>query len=247
VEKTLVIIPTYNEKENISRMIPAVKEHLPGTHLLIVDDGSPDGTAGLIKELQKDDSDLFLIERSGKLGLGTAYLEAFRWALERDYEYIFEMDADFSHDPKELPRLLETCRGGYDLAIGSRYVTGVNVVNWPLNRIFISMGASIYVRLITGIPVRDTTAGFVCYRRQVLEKIRLDKIKSKGYGFQIEMKFWAWKNGFRLKEVPIIFKDRTEGISKMSGGIFNEAFWSVIRIKYNSIFHKKEYLQQTSG
>ena len=222
-------------------MIPEVQKHLPGTHLMIVDDNSPDGTAAFVKEQQKNDPGLFLIERPGKQGLGTAYLEAFRWALERDYEYIFEMDADFSHDPADLPRLLEACHGGYDLVIGSRYVTGVNVVNWPMMRIFISMGASIYVRMITGIPIRDTTAGFVCYHRKVLETLRLDKIKSKGYGFQIEMKFWAWKSGFRLKEIPIIFKDRTEGISKMSGGIFNEALWSVIRIKYNSIFHKKDY------
>ena len=222
-------------------MIPEVQKHLPGTHIMIVDDNSPDGTAAFVKKQQKNDPGLFLIERPGKQGLGTAYLEAFRWALKRDYEFIFEIDADFSHDPADLPRLLEACHEGYDLAIGSRYVTGVNVVNWPMMRIFISMGASIYVRLITGIPIRDTTAGFICYRRSVLETIRLDKIKSKGYGFQIEMKFWAWKNGFRLKEVPIIFKDRTEGISKMSGGIFNEAFWSVIRIRYNSIFHKKDY------
>ncbi len=224
-------------------MIPAVREHLPGSHLMIVDDGSPDGTARLVKELQQEDPGLFLIERSGKQGLGTAYIAAFRWALERDYTHIFEMDADFSHDPADLPRLLQACREGADLAIGSRYVTGVNVVNWPLGRIFISMGASIYVRLITGIPVRDTTAGFVCYRRKVLETIRLDRIKSKGYGFQIEMKFWAWKNGFRLREIPIIFKDRQVGSSKMSGGIFNEAFWSVIRIRYNSIFNKKDYLK----
>jgi len=243
LEKILVVIPTYNERENIARMIPAIREHLPGAHVMIVDDHSPDGTAGLVKELQKEDPSLFLIEREGKLGLGTAYIAAFRWALERDYEYIFEMDADFSHNPADLPRLLEACQNGTDLAIGSRYVTGVNVVNWPLGRIFISMGASIYVRLITGLPVRDTTAGFVCYRRKVLETIRLDRIKSKGYGFQIEMKFWAWKNGFRLKEIPIIFKDRQIGSSKMSGGIFNEAFWSVIRIRYNSIFNKKEYLK----
>ncbi len=242
MEKTLVIIPTYNEKQNIPRMIPAIREHLPGAHIMIVDDHSPDGTADLIRNLQTGDSGLFLIERSGKLGLGTAYITAFRWALERDYEYIFEMDADFSHDPADLPRLFEECQQGNDLVVGSRYISGVNVVNWPLNRIFISMGASIYVRLITGIPVKDTTAGFVCYRRKVLEKIRLDKIKSKGYGFQIEMKFWAWKNGFRLKEIPIIFKDRTVGVSKMSGGIFNEALWSVIRIKFNSLFHKKEYI-----
>ncbi|HHJ09492.1 MAG TPA: polyprenol monophosphomannose synthase [Bacteroidetes bacterium] len=242
MEKTLVIIPTYNEKQNIPRLIPAIREHMPGVHIMIVDDHSPDGTADLIKRLQTRDSDLFLIERSGKLGLGTAYITAFRWALERDYEYIFEMDADFSHDPADLPRLFEECRKGNDLIIGSRYVSGVNVVNWPLNRIFISMGASFYVRLITGIPVKDTTAGFVCYRRKVLEKIRLDKIKSKGYGFQIEMKFWTWKNGFKMKEIPIVFKDRTVGVSKMSGGIFNEALWSVIRIKLNSIFHKKEYI-----
>ncbi len=224
-------------------MIPAIRQHLPGVHIMIVDDGSPDGTAALIRQMQSGDPGLFLIERSGKQGLGTAYIAAFRWALARDYEYIFEMDADFSHNPSDLPRLLEGCRGECDMVIGSRYVSGVNVVNWPLNRIFISMGASIYVRAVTGIPVKDTTAGFVCYRRKVLETIRLDRIKSKGYGFQIEMKFWAWKNGFRLKEVPIIFKDRTVGTSKMSGGIFNEAFWTVIRIRLNSIFHKKEYIK----
>ena len=223
-------------------IIPAVRKYLPHAHIMIVDDHSPDGTPALIKDLQKNDPSLFLIERPGKQGLGTAYITGFRWALERDYTYIFEMDADFSHDPADLPRLLEECRKGNDLVIGSRYIAGVNVVNWPLNRIFISMGASIYVRTITGIPVKDTTAGFVCYRRQVLEKIKLDKIKSKGYGFQIEMKFWAWKLGFKLKEIPIIFKDRTVGASKMSGGIFNEAFWSVIRIRLNCIFNRKTYL-----
>ncbi len=241
MEKSLIIIPTYNEKQNISRMIPAIREHLPGAHIMIVDDHSPDKTADIIKNLQTRDPGLFLIERPGKQGLGTAYINAFRWALERDYEYIFEMDADFSHDPADLPVLLNECMKGTDLAIGSRYVSGVNVVNWPLKRIFISIGASLYVRFITGIPVKDTTAGFMCYRRQVLDTIHLDKIRSKGYGFQVEMKFWAWKHGFILKEIPIIFKDRTEGISKMSGGIFNEAFWSIIKMKYNSIFHKKTY------
>lgn len=242
--QVLVIIPTYNEKKNISRLITAIRKHLRQAHIMIVDDHSPDGTASLIKELQDDDPGVFLIERPGKLGLGTAYIDAFRWTLDRDYEYIFEIDADFSHDPADLPRLLKTCtEEKTDLAIGSRYITGVNVVNWPLSRIFISIGASLYVRFITGIPVKDTTAGFVCYRKQVLETIHLDKIRSKGYGFQIEMKFWAWKHGFVLKEIPIIFKDRTEGTSKMSGGIFNEAFWSVIKMKFNSIFHKKAYFK----
>jgi len=237
--KTIVIIPTYNEKENISRLVPAIRKYLPYTHIIIVDDNSPDKTAALVKKMQQNDPGIFLIERTGKLGLGTAYITAFKWALKKDYEYIFEMDADFSHDPADLPRLLQTCTAGKtDMTIGSRYITGVNVVNWPPKRIFISMGASIYVRIITGIPVKDTTAGFVCYHRKVLETINLDKIRSKGYGFQIEMKFWTWKFGFTIKEIPIIFKDREQGSSKMSGGIFSEAFWGVIRMKLRSFFKK---------
>ncbi|NOY38138.1 MAG: polyprenol monophosphomannose synthase [Chlorobi bacterium] len=237
-EKVLVIIPTYNEKENIRRIIPAIHKNLPDADILVVDDHSPDGTARTVTDF--NDPKVFLLERKGKLGLGTAYIAGFNWALDKSYEYMFEMDADFSHDPEDLPRLLETCKNGADVAIGSRYISGVNVVNWPLGRIMISVGASMYVRMITGLPVKDATAGFKCYRRTVLETISLDKIRSIGYAFQIEMKFLAWKHGFILREIPIIFKDRTVGSSKMSGGIFGEAVWGVIRMKWNSLFRKFE-------
>lgn len=233
---SIVITPTYNEKENIEKIIREVFSFNKEFNILIVDDGSPDGTADIVKKLQTEFPEkLFLIERKGKLGLGTAYIKGFHWALEKGYKYIFEMDADFSHPPKDLLRLYDACEAqGADLAIGSRYIDGISVVNWPLGRILISYFASAYVRFITGMPVQDTTAGFVCYKAEVLESIGIDEIKMKGYGFQIEMKFRAWKLGFKIKEVPIIFSDRTEGSSKMSGGIFNEAFWGVMKMRLNS-------------
>ncbi len=234
----LVIIPTYNEKENITAMISAIFSLSRDFDILIIDDGSPDGTGDIVKDLMvKYDDCLFLIERKGKQGLGTAYIMGFKWALERDYEYIYEMDADFSHPPKDLLELHEACSDhGADLAIGSRYISGVNVVNWPMGRVLMSYFASVYVRLVTGMKIMDTTAGFKCYTRKVLETINFDKIKLKGYGFQIEMKFTTWKYGFRIEEVPIIFTDRKQGASKMSGGIFNEAVWGVIGMKIRSWF-----------
>lgn len=236
----LVIIPTYNEKENIENIIRAVFTQPVAFNVLIVDDGSPDGTAGSVKQLQSVFPDrLFIIERSGKLGLGTAYITGFKWGLEHGYDYIFEMDADFSHNPNDLPRLYDACANmGADVAIGSRYVSGVNVVNWPMGRVLMSYFASKYVRFITGMKIADTTAGFKCYRREVLETIELDKIKFKGYAFQIEMKFTAYKCGFKLQEVPIIFINRELGTSKMSGGIFGEAFLGVIQLKVGSWFRK---------
>jgi dolichol-phosphate mannosyltransferase len=238
---SIVIIPTYNEKENIEKIIRAVFSLDKIFNVLIIDDGSPDGTAEIVKRLQGEFSDrLYLLERSGKLGLGTAYITGFKWALERKYEYIFEMDADFSHNPKDLIRLYDACtKEGADIAIGSRYITGVNVVNWPISRVLMSYFASIYVRMISGMNIKDTTAGFKCYRRKVLESIDLDKIRFKGYAFQIEMKFTAYTQGFYLKEVPIIFINRVEGVSKMSGGIFGEALFGVIRLKWDSLFKKK--------
>lgn len=236
MEKILVIIPTYNEIENISKIISAVFDMGPDYHILIVDDASPDGTAETVKNIQKNDERLFLIERSGKLGLGTAYITAFKWALENGYDYIFEMDADFSHNPKDLPRLLAACReGGADLSVGSRYCDGINVVNWPLGRILISYCASLFVRVVLCCRIFDSTAGFVCYKRKVLETINLDEVKMKGYGFQIEMKYSAKKLGFALKEVPVIFINRKEGVSKMSGSIFGEAFWGVIGLRFRKI------------
>lgn len=234
----LVIIPTYNEIENISRITGAVLD-LPETmDLLVVDDSSPDGTGDRVRQLkEKYGERLHLLERSGKQGLGTAYIAGFKWGLERGYRYICEMDADFSHDPVDLPRLFEACdHQSADVAIGSRYVSGVNVVNWPMSRVLISYFASVYVRLITRMKIRDATAGFVCYRREVLETINLDDIRFKGYAFQIEMKFKAWKYGFNVVELPIIFTDRREGTSKMSGTIVNEAVWGVIRMKIGSWF-----------
>ena len=237
--KDVVIIPTYNEKENITAIINAVFSQQHDFHILIIDDGSPDGTANILKDMMpKYTDELFLIERQGKQGLGTAYLTGFKWALEHGYDYVFEMDADFSHDPDDLIRLLDACVDeGADLAIGSRYVSGVNVVNWPMGRVLMSYFASVYVRLVTGMDIKDTTAGFKCYSRKVLEAIDLDNIHLKGYGFQIEMKFTTWKLGFKIKEVPIIFTDRKQGSSKMSGGIFNEAVWGVIGMKLRSLFH----------
>ncbi|MBK7444099.1 MAG: polyprenol monophosphomannose synthase [Chitinophagales bacterium] len=241
---TLVVIPTYNEQANIVDMIAAVLNQPHAFHLLIIDDNSPDGTALDVERLMPTyNGRLFLQKRSGKLGLGTAYITGFKWALEHHYDYIIEMDADFSHKPTDLPRLLETCMDGADVAIGSRYIKSGKVEDWPLNRILLSKGASLYVRLITGIPVKDTTAGFVCYKKEVLEKIDLDKIKFIGYAFQIELKFAAWKCGFKLKEIPIIFKDREKGISKMSKGIFKEAVYGVIKMKWKSF--SNSYAKQT--
>ena len=239
---SVVIIPTYNEKENIENIVRAVLALQPHTfHVLIIDDGSPDGTAAIVKRLMEGDcaGRLFLVERSGKLGLGTAYIAGFKWAIEHGYDYIFEMDADFSHDPNDLPRLYEACANdGYDVAIGSRYVTGVNVVNWPMGRVLMSYYASKYVRLVTGLPIHDTTAGFKCYRRRVLETIDLDAIRFKGYAFQIEMKFTAYKLGFKVKEVSVIFVNRQLGTSKMSGGIFGEALFGVMRLRWAALTGK---------
>lgn len=236
--RKLVIVPTYNELENISDMVRTVMELEGNFELLIIDDGSPDGTSEVVKTLQNSfEGRLHLMERAGKLGLGTAYVGGFRWALERDYDFIFEMDCDFSHDPKDLIRLYEAIKSrDFDLAIGSRYVTGVNVVNWHMGRVLMSYFASKYVNLITGLPIHDATAGFKCYHRSVLEGIALDNIKFIGYAFQIEMKFTAWKLGFKLTEVPIIFTDRTRGQSKMSPKIFKEAVLGVILMKIKSIF-----------
>lgn len=238
---SIVIIPTYNEKENIEKIIRAVLGLEKPFNILVIDDGSPDGTAGIVKELMNGEfkDSLFLIERSGKLGLGTAYITGFKWALNEGYDYIFEMDADFSHDPNDLPRLYSACADeGYDVAIGSRYVSGVNVVNWPIGRVLMSYFASKYVKAVTGFNIHDTTAGFKCYKRRVLETIELDKIKFKGYAFQIEMKFTAYKIGFKIKEVPVIFVNRREGTSKMSGGIFGEAFFGVMRLRLDGWFRK---------
>ena len=235
---SIVIIPTYNEKENIEPIILKVLSLEGNFNILIIDDNSPDGTASIVKGMaEKFQNKLFLIERSGKLGLGTAYLAGFKWALEHQYKYIFEMDADFSHNPDDLLRLHEACHEqGADLAIGSRYISGINVINWPLKRVLMSYCASVFVRKVTGMPIMDTTAGFKCYRENVLRTIDIEKIKMKGYGFQIEMKFKTWKYGFKILEIPIIFTDRKEGISKMSGGIFGEAFKGVIKMKIMSYF-----------
>ncbi len=231
--KNLVIIPTYNEVENVEKIIRAVLALPEGFEILIIDDGSPDGTASVVKGLQGEFAfRLHIIERSGKLGLGTAYLTGFRWALEKDYDYVFEMDADFSHAPSDLPRLLKACTDGADMAIGSRYCNGVSVVNWPIGRILISYFASVYVRKVLGFKIFDSTAGFICYSRKVLETIDLDEVRMKGYGFQIEMKYTTYKLGFKIAEVPVIFVNRKEGTSKMSGGIFGEAFWGVIKLRF---------------
>ena len=238
---SIVIIPTYNEKENVEKIIRAVLGLAKPFHILIIDDGSPDGTGNIVKGLMANEfaGRLFIIERSGKLGLGTAYITGFKWALEHKYDYIFEMDADFSHNPNDLPRLYAaTPDEGNDVAIGSRYLTGVNVVNWPMGRVLMSYFASRYVNFVTGIPVRDTTAGFVCYKRRVLETINLDDIRFKGYAFQIEMKFTAYKIGFKIKEVPVVFVNRREGTSKMSGGIFSEALFGVMRLRWDGWFKK---------
>ncbi len=235
----IVIIPTFKERENIEAIIKAIFSLSIPFDILIIDDNSPDGTADIVKSLQPSFPNLHILERPGKLGLGTAYITGFKWALGKNYKHIFEMDADFSHDPKDLVRLYKACEDdGADVAIGSRYISGVNVVNWPLTRVLMSYGASIYVRIVTGMRVMDTTAGFKCYKREVLENIKPEHIRSVGYGFQIEMKFIAWKLGYKIIEVPIIFTDRKLGASKMSGGIFNEALWGVLRMKLRSMFTK---------
>ena len=243
---SVVIIPTYNEKENIERIIRAVFDLEHGFHVLIIDDGSPDGTADIVRGMQKEfGGRLFIVERMGKMGLGTAYIRGFQWALERKYDYVFEMDADFSHNPNDLPRLYAACHDeGADVAIGSRYCNGVNVVNWPLGRVLMSYFASVYVRIVTGMKIHDTTAGFKCYRRKVLETIDINHIHFKGYAFQVEMKFTAYKCGFKLVEVPIIFINRVLGVSKMNSSIFGEALFGVLQLKLWSFFRK--YPQKSS-
>lgn len=251
----LVVIPTYNEKENISNILHAIFNLQQGYHVLVIDDGSPDGTAQIVKDLQeKFSGQLFIEERKGKLGLGTAYIHGFKWALARGYSFIFEMDADFSHSPDDLERLYEACKNKKaDLAVGSRYVNGGGLVNWPKNRIFLSKGASLYTRMITWMPVKDPTAGFMCYKKEVLEAINLDRIRFVGYAFQIEMKFAAWKLGFKIKEVPIIFRDRTYGSSKMNKGIVKEGIFGVLKLRWYSLFKnyrkrvKKETAESLSG
>ena len=238
-DRKIVIIPTYNEKENIERIIRKVFSLDGGYEILIIDDGSPDGTAGIVKSLQPEFRErLHIIERAGKLGLGTAYITGFKWALSHGYDYIFEMDVDFSHDPDDLPRLLEACKEGEGVSIGSRYSDGISVVNWPIGRIIMSYYASVYVRTVLRMKVYDCTAGFKCYSRRVLEAIDLDNVRMKGYGFQIEMKYTAWKLGFPIREVPVIFVNRKAGSSKMSGSIFGEAFWGVLMLRFRK-FNKK--------
>ena len=237
MDKKVVIIPTYNEKENIEAIIRKVFSIEGEYHILVIEDGSPDGTADIVRKLQEEfPHRLFMIERKGKLGLVTAYITGFKWSVEKGYDYIFEMDADFSHNPDDLPRLYKACADdGADLAIGSRYCNGISVINWPIGRVIMSYYASVYVRTVLGMDVYDCTAGFKCYRRKVLETIDLDKVQMKGYGFQIEMKYSTFKLGFKIKEVPIIFVDRTLGTSKMSSGIFGEAFWGVLKLKFRKI------------
>jgi dolichol-phosphate mannosyltransferase len=237
MDRKIVIIPTYNEKENIERIIRKVFSLEGHFNILVIEDGSPDGTAGIVKGLQSEFPErLFMIERSGKQGLGTAYITGFKWSVEQGYDYIFEMDADFSHNPDDLPLLYKACsEEGADLAIGSRYCNGISVINWPIGRVIMSYYASVYVRTVLGMKVYDTTAGFKCYRRRVLETIDLDRIKMKGYGFQIEMKYTTKRLGFAIAEVPIIFINRKEGVSKMSSGIFGEAFWGVIKLLFRNI------------
>ncbi|MBO6067811.1 MAG: polyprenol monophosphomannose synthase [Bacteroidales bacterium] len=236
-DKKIIIIPTYNEIENIEKMLRKVMGLEDGFNVLIIDDGSPDGTAAVVKDLMKEFPErIFIIERSGKLGLGTAYITGFKWCVAHGYDYIFEMDCDFSHNPDDLPRLYRACsEDGADLAIGSRYCNGISVINWPIGRVIMSYYASVYVRKMLGMKVYDCTAGFKCYRRKVLETIDFDRIRMHGYGFQIEMKYNAYKLGFKIKEVPIIFVDRTEGVSKMSSSIFGEAFWGVIKLRFRKI------------
>lgn len=238
MDRKLVIIPTYNEKENIEKIIRKVLSLEGDYHILVIDDGSPDGTAAIVKGMQGEfDGRLFILERSGKLGLGTAYLTGFKWSLEHGYDYTFEMDADFSHNPDDLPRLHQACVDGAGVAIGSRYCDGISVVNWPIGRIIMSYYASLYVRTVLRMKVFDCTAGFKCYTKEVLGTMDLDDVRMKGYGFQIEMKYTAWKLGFKITEVPIIFVNRKEGTSKMSSGIFGEAFWGVLKLRFRKI-HK---------
>ena len=241
MDRKVVIIPTYNEKENIESIIRAVLSLDGDYHILIIEDGSPDGTASIVKRLQGEFPErLFMIERKGKLGLGTAYITGFKWSVAQGYDYIFEMDADFSHNPMDVPRLYEACsKDGADLAIGSRYCNGISVINWPIGRVIMSYYASVYVRTVLGMKVYDTTAGFKCYRRKVLETIDLNNVRMKGYGFQIEMKYSTYKLGFKIQEVPIIFVDRKEGTSKMSSGIFGAAFWGVMKLKMRKIRPRK--------
>ena len=241
MDRKVIIIPTYNEKENIEKIIRAVRALEGDYHILVIDDGSPDGTAAIVKGLQKEfPTQLHLVERSGKLGLGTAYITGFRWSLEHGYDYIFEMDADFSHNPDDVPRLYAACKEqGADLAIGSRYCNGISVINWPIGRVIMSYYASAYVRTVLRMKVYDTTAGFKYYSRKVLETIDLDRIKMHGYGFQIEMKYNAFRLGFKIVEVPIIFEDRKEGTTKMSSGIFGEAFWGVLKLRFRKIRPRK--------
>ncbi|MDD2889230.1 MAG: polyprenol monophosphomannose synthase [bacterium] len=233
--KNLIIIPTYNEIENIEKLLTAIWSFIPDIHLLIVDDNSPDGTGEYIKQLSNKDSRVHIIQRSGKMGLGSAYKEGFRYAIDKGYDYIFEMDADFSHSPAELPKFIEKMKE-YDLVIGSRYATGISVINWPLSRLILSSFANIYARKMTGVPIKDLTAGFKCYSRKVLETLPLNRIKSDGYGFQIETVFWAYRRGFKLYELPIIFVDRMEGTSKMSKHIVWEAFWIVLKLRFLVMF-----------
>jgi dolichol-phosphate mannosyltransferase len=243
---SIIIIPTYNEKENIENIIRAVFGLEKFFNILVIDDGSPDGTADIVKGLMQGEfaDRLFLLQRTGKLGLGTAYIKGFKWALEQGYDYVFEMDADFSHNPNDLPRLYKACsEEGYDVSIGSRYVSGVNVVNWPMGRVLMSYYASKYVRVVTGLNIHDTTAGFVCYRREVLETIDLDKIRFKGYAFQIEMKFTAHKCGFKIKEVPVIFVNRELGTSKMNSSIFGEAIFGVMKLRWDGWFRTYPHLK----
>lgn len=238
-DRKIVIIPTYNEKENIENIIRKVFTLEGGYDVLVIDDGSPDGTAAIVKGLQQEfPSRLFMIERKGKLGLGTAYITGFRWSIANGYDYTFEMDADFSHNPEDLPRLYQACKDGADLAIGSRYCDGISVINWPIGRIIMSYYASVYVRTVLGMPVYDCTAGFKCYSNKVLKTIDLDNVEMKGYGFQIEMKYTTYKLGFKIAEVPIIFVNRKAGTSKMSGSIFGEAFWGVLKLRFRKILPK---------
>jgi dolichol-phosphate mannosyltransferase len=236
--KALIIIPTYNECDNVKKLVEDIHHYQKKVHILFVDDNSPDGTAKIIKVLQQDNKQVHLLERPGKMGLGSAYLAGFKYGLGKGYDYIFEMDADFSHDPKEIPNFLKAIED-HDLVLGSRYIKGVNVVNWPLYRLLLSYFANVYSRLATGLPVQDATGGFKCFRREVLESLDFSKVKSNGYAFQIELSFKAWKNGFRLKEIPIIFIDRVAGVSKLSKSIMWEAIFLVWKLRFNSIFRKK--------
>lgn len=239
--ETLIIIPTYNERENIELLIPAIREVLPGVHILVVDDSSPDNTSAYVKELAASLGNIFVLDRSKKEGLGKAYVAGFRWALERKYAYVFEMDADFSHDPKYLPDFLEAVKEN-DLVIGSRYISGVNVVNWPMSRLLISYFGNVYARLVTGIPVRDCTGGFKCFRRTVLEALDFDSIASSGYSFQIEVNFYSWKKGYRIKEIPIVFTDRKRGASKISRGIIREGLFLVLwKLRIAPLFRRKKH------